>query len=143
MESVFLSLYETNERMYESLENRIMDELSYDMNRYLIKTCIVEKSILIFHIIQWFNWMIHNIMDFTLDVMIPKNNIEKANLSEVLVEWAGEYYSQEPRKYSSNSKLVFEQYIDTTYFEYFVGTNFDIDEWVAFRLKGENLQELE
>lgn len=44
MEGVFLSLYETNERMYQDLEDRILDELSYDMNRYLIKTGMVEKQ---------------------------------------------------------------------------------------------------
>jgi len=46
MEGVFLSLYETNEQMYRQLEDRIMDELAYDVNQYLIKTGIVERDYL-------------------------------------------------------------------------------------------------
>lgn len=44
MEGIFLSLYETNENMYQELEARVMDELAYDMNRYLIKTGVIEKQ---------------------------------------------------------------------------------------------------
>jgi len=44
MEEIFLSLYETNEQMYQELEQRVMEELSFDMNRYLIKTGLIEKQ---------------------------------------------------------------------------------------------------
>jgi len=44
MEGVFLTLYETNEQMYQDLENRVMNDLSYNVNRYLIKTGLVERS---------------------------------------------------------------------------------------------------
>lgn len=44
MEGVFLSLYETNLQMYEQLEQRIINELDYDMNRYIIQTGIVEQD---------------------------------------------------------------------------------------------------
>lgn len=44
MEQVFLPLYETNEQMYSELEKRIQDELAYDVNRYLIKTSIIERK---------------------------------------------------------------------------------------------------
>ena len=44
MEKVFLSLYETNEQMYQSLEARVMEELSYDMEHFLIRTGIMEKQ---------------------------------------------------------------------------------------------------
>ena len=43
MEQVFLELYETNEQMYLGLEKRIQEELSYDVNRYQIKTGMVER----------------------------------------------------------------------------------------------------
>lgn len=43
MEDVFLSLYEMNERMYSDLENRVQDELAYDVNKYLIKTGVIER----------------------------------------------------------------------------------------------------
>lgn len=44
MEGVFLSLYETNLRMYEGLERRVKDELDYDQNRYHIKTGVIERE---------------------------------------------------------------------------------------------------
>ena len=44
MEGVFLPLYETNQRMYEDLEDRIQEELSCDVNRCLIRTGLVEKG---------------------------------------------------------------------------------------------------
>lgn len=46
VEQVFLSLYETNQEMYKVLEHRIMDDLSFDLNRYRICTGIVEKEYL-------------------------------------------------------------------------------------------------
>jgi hypothetical protein len=46
MEGVFLSLYETNEQMYQDLENRVMNELEVNVNRYLIKTGIIERQYL-------------------------------------------------------------------------------------------------
>lgn len=44
MEQVFLELYETNEQMYLDLEKRIQEELTYDVNRYQIKTGLVERG---------------------------------------------------------------------------------------------------
>lgn len=44
MEGVFLSLYETNVKMYGDLERRVKEELEYDKNRYQIKTGIIERA---------------------------------------------------------------------------------------------------
>mgnify|MGYP006883332474 CR=1 FL=1 len=44
MEGVFLSLYETNQKMYAELEHRVREELDYDKNRYQIKTGIIERE---------------------------------------------------------------------------------------------------
>ena len=44
MERVFLALYDTNEQMYSDLEKRVRDELAYDVNRYLIKTGVIERQ---------------------------------------------------------------------------------------------------
>ena len=44
MERVFLALYDTNEQMYSDLEKRVQDELAYDVNRYLIKTGVIERQ---------------------------------------------------------------------------------------------------
>ena len=46
MEGVFLELYETNIRMYQMLEERVMNDLVYDINRYLIRTGLMERSYL-------------------------------------------------------------------------------------------------
>ena len=44
MENVFLPLHEVNQKMYENLERRVMDDLAYDMNRYRICTGIVSRE---------------------------------------------------------------------------------------------------
>lgn len=44
MEGAFLSLYDTNLKMYEGLEHRISEELDYDKNRYFIKTGVMERG---------------------------------------------------------------------------------------------------
>ena len=44
IEGVFLALYEKNMEMYRSLEARVMDDLAYNMNRYRIRTGLVEKA---------------------------------------------------------------------------------------------------
>lgn len=46
VEQIFLALYETNREMYQTLEQRVMDDLSFDINRYRICTGIVEKEYL-------------------------------------------------------------------------------------------------
>lgn len=46
MEQVFLSVYETNEEMYTRLEQRVREDLAYDVNRYQIRTGIVERMYL-------------------------------------------------------------------------------------------------
>lgn len=44
MEGVFLTLYETNLEMYQGLERRVKEELDYDINRYHVKTGIIERE---------------------------------------------------------------------------------------------------
>ena len=44
VEQIFLSLYETNQEMYNALEERIMGDLAFDINRYRICTGIVERE---------------------------------------------------------------------------------------------------
>jgi len=46
MEGVFLELYETNVKMYRMLEERVMNDLAYDINRYLIRTGLMERTYL-------------------------------------------------------------------------------------------------
>ena len=44
MEGVFLALYEKNEEMYQNLETKVMDDLVYNINRYRIRTGLMEDS---------------------------------------------------------------------------------------------------
>lgn len=44
VERLFLALYETNQEMYRELESRIMDDLTFDLNRYQITLGIVERE---------------------------------------------------------------------------------------------------
>lgn len=44
MEQVFLPIYENNMELYQQLEERIKGELTYDVNRYLINTGLIEKK---------------------------------------------------------------------------------------------------
>ncbi len=44
MEEVFLAVYETNEQMYTQLEERLQEELAFDVNRYLVRTGVVERE---------------------------------------------------------------------------------------------------
>lgn len=46
VERLFLSLYETNQEMYQELESRIMDDLTFDLNRYQITMGIMERAYL-------------------------------------------------------------------------------------------------
>ena len=38
-------------------------------------------------------------MDLILDILIPKDDLYKVSLTEILVEWGGEKFSQNPKKY--------------------------------------------
>lgn len=44
MEQVFLALYETNEKMYRDLEERVQEELTYSVNQYLVRTGLIERD---------------------------------------------------------------------------------------------------
>ncbi len=41
-------------------------------------------------------------MDYILDILLPKNELSKINLSELLVEWGGKKFSQNPPRYTNN-----------------------------------------
>ena len=44
MENVFLALWETNEKMYLDLRDRVIGELDCDLNRYRIQVGVAEKN---------------------------------------------------------------------------------------------------
>lgn len=82
-------------------------------------------------------------MNFILDVLIPKQYFYKLNLKEILVEWGGETFSQNPPKYSNNSMLVFHQNSEIEYYKSIVGKDTDIYNYVALSLEEMQLSELE
>lgn len=49
-------------------------------------------------------------MDYILDILLPKSEISKINLSEILVEWGARKFSQNPPRYTNKSKLLFTEY---------------------------------
>lgn len=82
-------------------------------------------------------------MDFTLDIIIAKNEIKKLNLNKKIAEWGGEIFSLDPPEYISDSNLVFEQFKDLSYYNKFLEEELDKDRYIAFILKGESLLDLE
>lgn len=83
------------------------------------------------------------IMSFLLDIIIPKDEMEKVGLEEQLIEWGGERFSQEPAKYIGKKQLVFEQLTDLKYHCRLLGDNLDAKKYCALIFKGEELSELE
>ena len=75
-------------------------------------------------------------MDYILDILLPKSEMSKINLSEVLVEWGGEKFSQNPPRYTNKSKLFFTEYTDKEYYKRFLGNQYPIDKFVALHLEG-------
>lgn len=82
-------------------------------------------------------------MDFIFDLLIRKDDITKVGLSESLIEWGGEIFSQEPEKYKNNLGLVFEKVIDLNYYKKFVENDLEIEPYVALHLLGTHIFDLE
>ncbi|GEM_PF-482913 len=74
-------------------------------------------------------------VDYILDIMLPKSEIGKINLSEQLVEWGGETFSQDPPRYTNRSNLFFTEY-DTAYYERLLGGQYPISQLTALHLEG-------
>lgn len=75
-------------------------------------------------------------MNYILDILLPKSEMNKINLSELLVEWGGEKFSQTPQKYTNNSKIFFTECTDKEYYERFLGTQYPIAQSIALHLEG-------
>jgi len=82
-------------------------------------------------------------MDLILDILIPKKDINKLNIEEILVEWGGETFSQDPKKYKFQSSVFFQEYDNWNYYKKIVGNNLEQYDFIAFTLQGESLTDLE
>lgn len=75
-------------------------------------------------------------MDYILDILLQENEISKIDLSEVLVEWGGEKFSQDPPRYTNHSNLFFTEYTDKKYYKRYLGDQYRIDKFIALHLEG-------
>lgn len=82
-------------------------------------------------------------MDLILDILIPKDDLYKVSLTEILVEWGGEKFSQNPKKYHYKSKLVFHENTDMSYYHNIVDEDIEVHDYIALTLEWRFLSELE
>ena len=82
-------------------------------------------------------------MEYILDIVIPKEEINKIDLQEQLVSWGEEIFSRDPRKFVSGSNLVFEQAEDLEYYSRLLNENLDADKYIALCLKDKSLYDLD
>ncbi|CDL85123.1 hypothetical protein [Xenorhabdus szentirmaii] len=83
-------------------------------------------------------------MDILFELFLPKEiNIESLGLKEVFVEWAGERYSQEPKKFQWNDSLIFEEYKDTAGYHNIIGNDIILEESRCYTLQGNALNQFQ
>ena len=81
-------------------------------------------------------------MDYILDIIIPKKEIELVNMNEKLFEWGDSVYSCEPLQYVTDSNIIFEQVENIQYYNRIVGENIPND-MIVLNLKSDILFDLE
>lgn len=81
-------------------------------------------------------------MDYFLDIIIPKKEIETVKLNEKLLKWGEDVYSCSPTQYISDSDIVFEQIEDVQYLNKIIGEELTNDT-IVLHLKSDILYDLE
>lgn len=81
-------------------------------------------------------------MDFVLDIIIPKKEVETVKLNEKLNEWGYSVYPCEPPQYVTDSNIIFEQMQDVKYYSKIVGEELTNDT-IILNLKSDILFDLE
>lgn len=81
-------------------------------------------------------------MDYILDIIINKQEIQSAGLTEKLCEWDGEKYSYTPVQYVTDSNIEFEKIENVQYFNKITGIAMPKDV-IALSLKSPILHDLE
>ncbi len=81
-------------------------------------------------------------MDYFLDIIIPKKEIEIVKLNEKLFVWEEGIYSCNPPQYISDSDIIFEQIEDIQYYSKIVGKELTED-IIVLHLKSDILFDLE
>lgn len=81
-------------------------------------------------------------MDYYLNIVIPKMELEHLSINEKVNTWGENIYSYSPRQYVTESKIIFEQIEDKNYLCEIV-SDIKVDEVLMLHLKSAILSELE
>lgn len=81
-------------------------------------------------------------MDYFLDIIIPKKEMETVKLNEKLFEWGEVVCSCNPPQYISDSDIIFEQIEDVQYFNKIIGEELT-DDTIVLHLKSDIFYDLE
>ena len=81
-------------------------------------------------------------MDYSLNIIIPKKEIEVVKLNEKLLIWGEDVYSCNPPQYISDSDIIFEQIEDVQYFSKIIDEELTND-IIVLHLKSDVLYDLE
>lgn len=82
-------------------------------------------------------------MDLILDILISKNDVNKLNIEEMLVEWGDETFSRNPKEFRFQSSVFFQECENEDYYKKIIGKEIDQYNFMALTLQGENLMDLE
>lgn len=85
-------------------------------------------------------------MDFTLDILLLENELNKLEIKEFLFEWGGEEFSQDPPVYKNDTGLEFRKIQDLGYYQRYFWEyieELDIHKYISLTLCGDYLSDLE
>ena len=86
-------------------------------------------------------------MDFTLDILLLKNELYKLNIKEFLFEWGGEKFSQDPPIYKDDTGLEFKEIQDLDYYtrcyKKYIEDDLNINQYISLTLCGDYISDLE
>ena len=81
-------------------------------------------------------------MDYMLDIIILKRELNKSGLSEILREWEGVKCSISPALYVTESDIEFIEISDMSYYSYIIGVDF-MQDVIGMHLKSDVLYDFE
>lgn len=82
-------------------------------------------------------------MEYFLEILIPMSDFYKTDITEILVEWGGEVFSQEPQKYKFKSMVLMKSSNASIYYQKELGDKLNLSEYIVLHVDFECLQNLE
>lgn len=73
-------------------------------------------------------------MDYLLDIIILRKEIDNCGLKELLMEWGGTMHSISPAVYVTDSKIEFMEVENKSYYNRIIGKSFEND-YICLHLK--------